>query len=69
MDTLGNVNHVISILGHFIFDSNYEKALCLTKESLDLVFSLSFDKEQVATFETVFYAVRYMWAPGNLEIG
>ena len=25
MDTLGNVNHDISILGYWIFDSNHEK--------------------------------------------
>ena len=25
MDLLGNVNHYISIVGHWIFDSNYEK--------------------------------------------
>ena len=32
MDTLGNVNHAISIVGNWIFDSNYEKSLCLTRE-------------------------------------
>ena len=32
MGSLGNLNHDISILGHWIFDSNYEKALCLTQE-------------------------------------
>ena len=29
MDSLGNVNHAISVVGYWIFDSNYEKALCL----------------------------------------
>ena len=29
MDSIGNVNHDISIVGHWIFDSNYEKALYL----------------------------------------
>ena len=29
MDSLGNVNRAISIVGHWIFDSNYEKSLCL----------------------------------------
>ena len=32
MDTLANVNCAISIVGYWIFDSNYEKALCLEKE-------------------------------------
>ena len=31
MGSLGNVNHSISILGHWIFDFNYKKALCLTQ--------------------------------------
>ena len=31
MDSIGNVNHSISIVGHWIFDSNYKKALCLTQ--------------------------------------
>ena len=31
MDSLGNMNHAISIVGHWIFDSNYKKALCLTQ--------------------------------------
>ena len=29
MDTLGNLNHAISIVRSCIFDSNYEKLLCL----------------------------------------
>ena len=32
MEPLENVNHAISIIGHWIFDYNYEKAICLTKE-------------------------------------
>ena len=31
MDSIGNVNHDISIVGHWIFDSNYEKELCMKK--------------------------------------
>ena len=31
IDSLGNVNNAISIVGHSIFDSNYKKALCLTQ--------------------------------------
>ena len=27
MDSTGNENHAISIVGHWIFDSNYKKAL------------------------------------------
>ena len=28
---LGNLNRAISIVGYWIFDSNYEKALCMTQ--------------------------------------
>ena len=31
MVSLVNVNHTISILGRWIFDCNYKKALCLTQ--------------------------------------
>ena len=50
MDSLVNVNHDISIVGHWIFDSNYNKALCLTQELLGLICSPSIGKEIVATF-------------------
>ena len=36
MESLVNVNHSISIVGYWIFDSNYKKSLCLTQESLDI---------------------------------
>ena len=41
MDSLGNVNHYISILGPWIFDSNYKNTLFLTHESLDIICSPS----------------------------
>ena len=31
MDSLGNVNHAISVVGYWIFDSNYERALVLNR--------------------------------------
>ena len=31
MDSLGNVNHAISVVGSWIFDSNYERAFVLNK--------------------------------------
>ena len=31
MDSLGNVNHAINIVGYWIFYSKDEKSLCLTK--------------------------------------
>ena len=32
MNSRGNVNHAISILGHQIFYTNYKKELCFTHE-------------------------------------
>ena len=37
MDSLGNVNHAISVVGSWIFDSNYERAPVLNKASLDMI--------------------------------
>ena len=60
MDSLGNVNHAISFVGYWIFDSNYKKALVLNMESLGIICAPYFGEEQAANFETVFYAVRYI---------
>ena len=61
MDSLVNVNHSISSVGYGIFDPHYKKALCLTLELLDIIFSTSIDKELVANFYSVFYTVVYIW--------
>ena len=58
MDYLGNANHAISVVGYWIFDSNYEKALVLNIESLDMICDPSVGEKQVAEFETVFTAAR-----------
>ena len=58
MDSLVNMNYAISVLGYWIFDSKYEKALVLNRESLDMICAPSVGEEQVAVFETVFTAVR-----------
>ena len=54
MDSLGNVNNAISIVGYWIFDSNYKKALCLTQKYFDIIFSPFIGKELVTTFQSVF---------------
>ena len=58
MDSLGNVNHAISVVWNWIFDSNYEKAFVLNRASLHMIFASSDGEEQVAKFESVFTAVR-----------
>ena len=37
MDSLGNVNHDISVVGYWIFESNYKKPLVLIRASLDMI--------------------------------
>ena len=58
MDSLGNANHAISVVGNWIFDSKYEKALVLNRASLDMICAPSVGEEQDAIFETIFTAVR-----------
>ena len=53
MDSLGNVNHAISVVGNWIFESNYEKALVLNRSSLDMIFTPSVGEEQDANRYTV----------------
>ena len=38
MEYLGNVNHAISVVGYWIFESNYKKSLVLNRELLDMIF-------------------------------
>ena len=56
--TIVNVNHAISVVGNWIFESNYERALVLNKASLDMICAPSVGEEQNAIFEKVYYAVR-----------
>ena len=66
MVSLRNLNRAISIVAHWIPDSNYKKALSLTQELMDQICYPSIDKELVATFRSVFYSVRYILAPIHL---
>ena len=49
MDSLGNVNHAISVVGSWIFDSNYERALVLNNASLNMICAPSVGEEQWLT--------------------
>ena len=60
MYSLVNVNHAISVVGNWTFDSNYEKSLVLNMASLEMIFSPSVGEEQAAKFELVFTSVRYI---------
>ena len=48
MDSLGNLNHAISVFGSWIFDSNYKKSLVLNRVSLDNICASSVGEEQFA---------------------
>ena len=61
MNSLGNVNHAISVVGNWIFDSNYEKSLVLNRASLYMICASSVGEEPDDIFETLFTAVRYMY--------
>ena len=50
MDSLVNVNHDISIVGNWIFESKYEKSLVLNRESLDMICASSVGEEQATKF-------------------
>ena len=67
MDSLVNVNHVISVVGYWIFDSNYKITLVLNREPLDIICAPSVGEEKFAKFETVFTAVRYICLYAHLK--
>ena len=67
IDSLVNVNRYISVLEYWIFDSNYERALVINRESLDMICARSVGEEELATFETYFCAVRYIRSTAHLN--
>ena len=60
MDSVVNVDHAVSVVGKWIFDSNYEKYLPLNIDSLNLIFACSDEGDYFANFQVVYYAVRYV---------
>ena len=54
MVTVGNVNHALSIVGHWIFEYNYKKSLPLTLESFNVIFSPLVGEGLISRFETIF---------------
>ena len=60
MDSVGNVNHEVSVVGKWIFDLNDEKALLLNIDSMDLIWTCSDEDYYFARFQVVYYAVRYV---------
>ena len=66
MDSVGNVNNELSIVGYWIFDSNYKKALLLKLDSLNLICPPSVGEVIFFVFESVFHIVRYINNTGKL---
>ena len=64
---LRNLNHAISFVGYWIFDSNYNKELVLNRESLEMICSPYVGEEQAAKFETVFATVTYIRSDAQLK--
>ena len=69
MDSLGNVNLAISVVGSWIFDPNYERALVLNRASLDMICAPSVGEKQYAMFEKVYYSIRYIYIGAQLNKG
>ena len=67
MDSLGNANHAINVVGYWIFDSDYKKLLVFNRESLDMICAQSVGEEEAAIFETVFAALRYIRSDAQLK--
>ena len=67
MDYLGNVNNAISVVGYWIFESNYEKSPVRNRESLNMICAPHVGAEQVADSEIVFTAVRYICLAVHLK--
>ena len=69
MDSLGNLNHSISVGGYWIFESNYEKSLVLNRAALDIICDPSFGEGKDAKFDSEFTAVRYICSAAQLKKG
>ena len=57
LDSLGNMNHAVSVVFKWIFCSNYEKSFPLNIYSLNLIFVCSGEEEYFSNFLEVYYAV------------
>ena len=66
--SVGNVNHAVSIVGYWIFDSNLKNTLPLKLDSLNLICSPLVGEGMFVVFESVFHAVRYINNTGKLKI-
>ena len=59
MDSLGNMNYAVNVIGKWIYDSSYRKTLALNIESLNSICSCSNEYKTCAIFKEVYYIVSY----------
>ena len=59
MDSVGNMNHAVSVVVKWVFDSNNENFLLLNIDSVDLICASSDEDDYYAKSQVVYYAVRY----------
>ena len=59
IDTAGNINHDIIIIGCWMYDSNYKRALYMIEGYLDIIiFPSKYEKGMYAEFKDVYYTIR-----------
>ena len=68
MERVGNFNNAVSISVNWIFDSNYNKALPLVIESLNIICYSLDGYDMFSMFETVLYSVRYVSTKARLKL-
>ena len=67
MDSVGNVNHVFSVVGKWFFDLNYKKAFPWNINSLDLICACSEEDGYFEKSQVVYYTVRYVNPKQNIK--
>ena len=63
------MNHAISVVGYWIFYSNYEKSPVLNRASVDMICDPSVGEEQSAKFELVFTVFRNICSEAQWKKG
>ena len=68
MDSVGNLNHSVSIVCYWVLGSNSKKGIPLTLYSSNLVCSTSEGRVMFAVFVALFHAVRYINNTGKIKV-
>ena len=60
MDSVGNVNNSVSVVGECIFDSKHKKALPLNNNTFNLIWDFAYKEDYFEKLLELYYAVRYV---------